>query len=71
MNESSNTPDLNELEETSWHGATEEEGCYKMRDKYGWELIDIERFPDRDSILRYKCIFKGYTEFPSYLAEKD
>jgi len=41
-----------------------------MQKKYGWKLIDIEEI-DNKYIFEVDCVFKGKTEFPNYLEEKE
>jgi len=37
---------------------------------YGWKLIDIEEIENK-YIFEVDCVFKGKTEFPNYLEEKE
>ena len=48
---------------TSYHYVTDPEKCYKIQDKYGWELLGYEEVGGE--ILKVKCIYEGETQFPS------
>ena len=48
---------------------TDPEKCYKIQDKYGWELLGYEEVGGE--ILKVKCIYEGETQFPSYFPEDD
>ena len=39
---------------TSYHYVTDPEKCYKIQDKYGWELLGYEEVGGE--ILKVKCI---------------
>jgi hypothetical protein len=54
---------------TSYHYVTDPEKCYKIQDKYGWELLGYEEVGG--AILKVKCIYEGETQFPSYFSEDD
>lgn len=43
---------------------------YSNGKKYGWRLLRIER-NNNNPILKWECIFKGKTEFPSYMEETE
>jgi hypothetical protein len=54
----------------SRHSATSPQKCRDMQKKYGWKLIDIEEI-ENQQIFQVDCVFKGQTEFPNYLEEKE
>lgn len=39
------------------HAAVDPEGCFKMRDRYGWELRGWRLTGDK--ILKVDCVFEG------------
>jgi len=39
---------------TSYHYVTDHEKCYKIQDKYGWDLLGYEEVGGE--ILKVKCI---------------
>ncbi|MEG4281660.1 hypothetical protein QUB68_00915 [Microcoleus sp. A006_D1] len=57
-------------EDISRHSATDPQKCRDMQKKYGWKLIDIEEIENKN-IFEVDCVFKGKTEFPNYLEEKE
>jgi len=54
---------------TSYHDVTDPEKCYKIQEKYGWELLGYEEVGGE--IIKVKCIYEGETQFPSYFPEDD
>jgi hypothetical protein len=55
-------PRYDEEKNETRHGATSEESCTNMEDKYGWKLKNVEE--TGNSMLSVDCIFDGYCEFP-------
>ena len=64
-------PRYDENENKSRHAAADEDCCDEMAEKYGWQLVDVER--TGHPILEVDCVFNGKTEFPTsyYDTEKE
>jgi hypothetical protein len=63
-------PRYDENENISRHAASKEGDCEKMADKYGWDLVGVERTPE-DPIFKVDCVFEGKTEFPKSYYDND
>jgi len=53
--------DPNQDKETT-HSATDEDKCYEMEARYGWDLNKVVE--TKSEILSVDCIFDGDAEFP-------
>jgi hypothetical protein len=56
-------------ENKSRHAAADEDCCDEMAEKYGWQLVDVEK--TGDPILEVDCVFEGKPEFPQSYYDPD